>query len=176
MRGLGQAQLFCTRSQVVMHGFWPILPVYFALYPRQGCSHNPGYVKCDRYIQQALLSSDDYSVYNGYDVKAQQKCLAHLRRHFKKLIKLPGVNNQKIGEKFVKLIDEAFRNYSLFQQNRNISELFAWAWEFKLKVKSSLDKWIALAGGEASKLLRSPKRQNRSMVVFFRPSRGTSRQ
>jgi hypothetical protein len=37
-----------------MHGFWPILPVYFALYPRQGRSHNPGYVKCDRYIQQAL--------------------------------------------------------------------------------------------------------------------------
>jgi hypothetical protein len=41
-----------------------------------------------------VLSSDDYSVYNGYDVKAQQKCLAHLRRHFKKLIKLPGLNNQ----------------------------------------------------------------------------------
>lgn len=41
-----------------------------------------------------VLSSDDYCVYNGYDVKAQQKCLAHLRRHFKKLIKLPGLNNQ----------------------------------------------------------------------------------
>jgi len=92
-----------------------------------------------------VLSSDDYSVYNGYDVKTQQKCLAHLRRHFKKLIQLPGLNNQKIGEKFVKLIDEAFKNYSLFQQNQNISEWFAWAWEFKLKVKSSLDKWIAFA-------------------------------
>jgi transposase len=75
-----------------------------------------------------VLSSDNYSVYNGYDVKAQQKCLAHLHRHFKKLIQLPGLNNQKIGEKFVKLIDEAFKNYSLFQQNQNISELFAWAW------------------------------------------------
>jgi transposase len=32
-----------------------------------------------------FVSSDNYSVYNGYDVKAQQKCLAHLRRHFKKL-------------------------------------------------------------------------------------------
>jgi transposase len=102
-----------------------------------------------------VLNSDDYSVYNGYDVKAQQKCLAHLRRHFKKLIKLPGLNNQKIGEKFVKLIDEAFKNYSLFQHNQNISEFFAWACEFKLKVKSSIDEWIALAGGEASKLLRS---------------------
>lgn len=102
-----------------------------------------------------VLNSDDYSVYNGYDVKAQQKCLAHLRRHFKKLIKLPGLNNQKIGEKFVKLIDEAFKNYSLFQHNQNISQFFAWACEFKLKVKSSIDEWIALGGGEASKLLRS---------------------
>src|SRR4028119_941128 len=123
-----------------------------------------------------VLSSDDYSVYNGYDVKAQQKCLAHLRRHFKKLIKLPGLNNQKIGEKFIKLIDEAFKNYSLFQQNQNISELFAWRSEFKLKVKSSLDKWIALAGREASKLLRSLGGKTDLRVVFFRPSRGTSRQ
>jgi transposase len=46
---------------------------------------------------EGVLSSDDYSAYNGYPVKAQQKCLAHLRRHFKKLIKLPGLNNQEIG-------------------------------------------------------------------------------
>lgn len=43
---------------------------------------------------------------------AQQKCLAHLRRHFKKLIQLPGLHNQAIGEAFVDLIDEAFRNYA----------------------------------------------------------------
>ena len=114
-----------------------------------------------------VLSSDDYSVYNGYDVKAQQKCLAHLRRHFKKLIQLPGLNNQKIGEKFVKLIDEAFKNYSLFQQNQNISELCAWAWEFKLKVKFSLDKWMALAGGEASKLLRSLRNKTAQWWYFL---------
>ena len=73
-------------------------------------------------------------------------------------------------------MDEAFKNYSLFQQNQNISELFAWAWEFKLKVKSSLDKWMALAGGEASQLLRSLRNKTDLRVVFFRPSRGTSRQ
>lgn len=28
---------------------------------------------------------------NGYQDIAQQKCLAHLRRHFKKLIQLPGL-------------------------------------------------------------------------------------
>ncbi|BAY45702.1 transposase IS66 [Scytonema sp. HK-05] len=102
-----------------------------------------------------VLSSDDYSVYNGYEVKAQQKCLAHLRRHFKKLIKLPGLNNLRIGEKFVKLIDDAFKNYSLFQHNQNILEFFAWACGFKVKVKSSIDEWIPKAGGEAGKLLRS---------------------
>ncbi len=35
-----------------------------------------------------VLSTDDFSVYNGYPVTAQQKCLAHLRRHFQKLVKL----------------------------------------------------------------------------------------
>lgn len=60
-----------------------------------------------------VISSDDFSVYNGYPVFAQQKCLAHLRRHFKKLIQLPGLHNQAIGEAFVDLIDEAFKNYAL---------------------------------------------------------------
>ena len=55
---------------------------------------------------EGVLSSDDYSAYNGYPVKAQQKCLAHLRRHFKKLIQLPGLNNREIGTKFISLIDE----------------------------------------------------------------------
>jgi transposase len=64
---------------------------------------------------EGVLSSDDYSAYNGYPVKAQQECMAHLRRHFKKLIQLPGLNNQEIGTKFISLIDEGFKNYPLFQ-------------------------------------------------------------
>ena len=67
---------------------------------------------------EGVLSSDDYSAYNGYPVKAQQKCLAHLRRHFKKLIKLPGLNNKEIGVFFISLVDEAFKNYALFQQTK----------------------------------------------------------
>ena len=47
-----------------------------------------------------VLSSDDFNVYNGYAVTAQQKCLAHLRRHFKRLLKLPGKYNQVIGQTF----------------------------------------------------------------------------
>jgi transposase len=101
-----------------------------------------------------VLSSDDYSVYNGYDVKAQQKCLAHLRRHFKKLIKLPGLNNLKIAKVFINLIDEGFKNYALFQQNQDVLEFFSWASEFKAKVESSINEWIDKAGGEAGKLLR----------------------
>jgi transposase len=58
-------------------------------------------------------------------VKAQQKCLAHLRRHFKKLIKLPGLNNQEIGALFISLVDEAFKNYALFQQNQNSDEFLS---------------------------------------------------
>ncbi|WP_341738857.1 hypothetical protein [Microcoleus sp. CAWBG640] len=36
-----------------MHGFCSILPVYLALNSRSR-DRNPGHVKCDRYIQQAL--------------------------------------------------------------------------------------------------------------------------
>ena len=59
---------------------------------------------------KGVISSDDYSVYNGYSVEAQQKCLAHLRRHFKKVIKLGYGNNPALGQAFLDLIDvgEAF--------------------------------------------------------------------
>ena len=85
-----------------------------------------------------VLSSDDYSAYNGYPVKAQQKCLAHLRRQFKKPIKLPGLNNQEIGTFFIILVHEAFKNYALFQQNQNSDEFLSWASGFKLKVETSI--------------------------------------
>ena len=104
---------------------------------------------------EGVLSSDDYSAYNGYPVKAQQKCLAHLRRHFKKLIQLPGLNNQEIGAKFISLIDEGFKTYALFQQTQNLAQFLSWTSEFKPKVESTIHSWIERAGGEAGKLLRS---------------------
>ncbi|BAZ29660.1 transposase IS66 (plasmid) [Cylindrospermum sp. NIES-4074] len=116
---------------------------------------------------EGVLSSDDYSAYNGYPVKAQQKCLAHLRRHFKKLIKLPGLNNQEIGAKFINLIDEAFKNYALFQQTQNIVEFLSWTSEFKTKVESSIKIWIDKAGGEASKLLRSLRNKAHQWWYFL---------
>jgi transposase len=114
-----------------------------------------------------VVSSDDYSVYNGYDVKAQQKCLAHLRRHFKKLLKLPGLNNLEIGKVFIKLIDEAFRNYAKFQQNQDILEFLSWASQFKLLVESSINEWIEKAGGEAGKLIRSLREKAHQWWYFL---------
>jgi transposase len=102
-----------------------------------------------------VISSDDFSVYNGYPVFAQQKCLAHLRRHFKKLIQLPGLHNQAIGEAFVDLIDEAFRNYAQWFETLDCASYNDWVNQFKAKLHSSLDQWINLAGATAGNLLRS---------------------
>lgn len=102
-----------------------------------------------------VLSSDNFSVYNGYQALAQQKCLAHLRRHFKKLIQLPGLHNQAIGEAFVDLIDEAFKNYAQWFQTLDSSSYNDWINQFKSKLQSSLDQWINLAGAKAGQLLRS---------------------
>jgi len=51
-----------------------------------------------------VLSSDDFSVYNGGTITAQQKCLAHLRRHFKKVLGLPGNNNNAAVAKRISFI------------------------------------------------------------------------
>jgi transposase len=52
-----------------------------------------------------VLSSDDFSVYNGGTITAQQKCLAHLRRHFKKVLGLPGNNNNAAVAKRISFIN-----------------------------------------------------------------------
>jgi transposase len=102
-----------------------------------------------------VLSSDDFSVYNGYAVTDQQKCLAHLRRHFKKLIQLPGLHNQAIGQAFVDLIDEAFRNYAQWFETLDCTSYNDWVNQFKSKLQRTLDQWIAIAGATAGNLLRS---------------------
>lgn len=116
---------------------------------------------------EGVLSSDDFSAYNGYKVIAQQKCQAHLRRHFKKLIKIPGLNNQEIGTKFIDLIDEGFKNYALFQQTHNLDEFLSWASEFKPKVESAIHSWFDKAGGEAGKLLRSLRNKAHQWWYFL---------
>jgi transposase len=60
-----------------------------------------------------VLSSDDFSVYNGVLVGVQQKCLAHLRRHFKKVLLIRHGNNTVVASAFLELIDEAFRQHRI---------------------------------------------------------------
>ncbi|WP_445251993.1 IS66 family transposase [Microcoleus sp. B3-D7] len=60
-----------------------------------------------------MLSSDDFSVYNGVIVGGQQKCLAHLRRHFKKVLHMGHGNNTVVASAFLELIDEAFRQHRI---------------------------------------------------------------
>lgn len=104
-----------------------------------------------------VIISDDFNVYNGYDVHSQQKCLAHLRRHAQRLVKTPGLHNQSIGEELTKLIDEAFKHHRIFRENQDYTLYFDWATKFKLEVKQTLSRWCQLAGYEAGKLLRNLK-------------------
>lgn len=89
--------------------------------------------------------------------------MAHLRRHFKKLIQLPGLHNQAIGVRvacalrsaFVDLIDEAFRSYGRWFETLNSTNYNDWVNQFKSKLQSSIDQWIDKAGAKAGQLLRS---------------------
>ncbi len=102
---------------------------------------------------RGVLSSDDFSVYNGYCAAAQQKCLAHLRRHFLRLIQCPGRDNTSIGSAFVDLIDDAFDNYREFQASNNLARYIDWATQFKLKLSHELKTWIPKASATALNLL-----------------------
>jgi transposase len=79
------------------------------------------------YSYSGVLSCNDFTAYNGNLVKAQYKCQAYLLYHFKKVIKIPGLNYQAIGTQFIDLIDEGFKNYALFQQTQNLDEFSTWA-------------------------------------------------
>jgi transposase len=102
-----------------------------------------------------VLSSDEFSVYNGYDVRAQQKCLAHLRRHFKKVIKLKHGNNPQLAQAFIDLIDAAFAAHRQWRETQDASAYHAWAAEFKQFVQTALNQWLPKAGYAAGLLLRS---------------------
>lgn len=113
-----------------------------------------------------VLSTDDFSVYNGYPVMAQQKCLAHLRRHFKKVVSLSHGNNPVLGQVFLDLIDEAFAQHRHWRETHDVLAYQTWALGFKLRITQSIQQWIGQAGYEAGKLLRSRSRQSRAVVVL----------
>ena len=104
---------------------------------------------------EGILCSDDFSVYNGYPVKGQQKCLAHLRRHFKKVIRLGQGNNPQLGQAFLDLIDEAFAQHRQWRETQAGAAYRTWAESFKLKIEQNLQQWSSKAGYAAGLLLRS---------------------
>ena len=106
---------------------------------------------------RGVIISDDLSVYNGYPVAGQQKCLAHLRRHFLRVSQLKGKFNQALGKAFIDLIDEAFEGHRCYRENQDRHSYRQWAEVFQIKVELMLNKWSGLAGAEAGKLLRNLK-------------------
>jgi len=101
------------------------------------------------------LISDDFSVYNGYPVAGQQKCLAHLRRHFQKLFHTKGLYNSSIAETFIALIDEAFEYHRVWKQTANEIDYQHWAQHFRKRVSDQIERWSGCAGYQAGNLLRS---------------------
>lgn len=103
-----------------------------------------------------VLSSDDFSVYNGCQVQAQQKCLAHLLRHFKKVLTLPGNNNNAaVAQVFIDLINEAFQQHRLWREHRDLFIYYHWSVEFKVRLNQALDTWLGHVGYAAGLLVRS---------------------
>lgn len=114
-----------------------------------------------------VLVSDDFSVYNGYPAAAQQKCLAHFRRHLKKLIKVENKVQAAIGETFLTLVDEAFRQHREWWENADDSLYRTWAYEFRSRVEVALNKWLPQAGYQAGKLLRNLKEKAEQWWYFL---------
>lgn len=77
-------------------------------------------------------------MYNGYPVKGQQKCLAHLRRHFKKVIQLGHGNNPQVGQAFLDLIAQAFAQHRQWRETQDSAAYRTWAESFKQTVEQSL--------------------------------------
>ena len=99
-----------------------------------------------------IIISDDFSVYNGYPVAAQQKCQAHLRRHCRRLIKTPGINNESIGIALTEIIDEAFQQHRLWRENNHQQQALDSALQLKTRINLTLSQWSQKAGYEAGKL------------------------
>ena len=102
-----------------------------------------------------VLSSDDYSVYNGYDAAFQQKCLAHLLRHFKRVAKLKVPHQTALAEAFITLIEAAFRAHRVWRETQNRCAYDAWVSDFKLQVATALSHWMPQAGYAAGLLLKN---------------------
>ena len=89
------------------------------------------------------------------------------RRHFKRLLKLPGQHNRAIGQAFLDLIDEAFSHYRDWQLTKNELSYRTWVEEFKNEIEKKLKQYWNQAGYEAGKLLRSLKEKAAQWWYFL---------
>ncbi|GET44569.1 IS66 family transposase [Microseira wollei] len=114
-----------------------------------------------------VISSDDLSVYNGYPVAGQQKCLAHLRRHVQKLIKFGHSVQVTIGEEVLQLIDEAFQQYRCWQETKDRQSYQEWVTGFQLRLEQTVKQLRPLAGYQAGKILRSLTNKSQQWWYFL---------
>ena len=104
-----------------------------------------------------VIISDDLNVYNGYPYWLNKNAWPIYVARSQKLIKTPGQNNKSIGKALTELVDEGFKQHSLWRSQGNNQDYFHWAAQFKTKVKLTLQQWSQKAGYEAGKLLRNLK-------------------
>jgi transposase len=73
----------------------------------------------------------------------------------------------KIGELFIKMIDEAFAAYKKWQNTQDSEKYFSWAKKFKEKLDKAIAEWMPKVGYAAGLLLRSLKNKSKQWWYFL---------
>ena len=116
---------------------------------------------------QGVLISDDFSVYNGYPASAQQKCLAHLLRHFKQVEKLKIAKQVELAKVFLTLLTEAFTNHRIYRETGDRGLYDRWVLDFKERLNQAFHTWRPQAGYAAGLLLTSLKEKSHQWWYFL---------
>jgi transposase len=114
-----------------------------------------------------VLISDDFSVYNGYPVSAQQKCLAHLLRHFKQVERLKIPQQGELAKVFINLLTEAFVEHRSYREKGDRVLYDSWVVDFRERLKQALETWRPQAGYAAGLLLTSLKEKSHQWWYFL---------
>ena len=77
------------------------------------------------------------------------------------------MHNRARGQAFKDLIDEAFRHYRIWQNDRDRHGYDEWTISFKEKVALNLKQWWDKAGYEAQKLLRNLQQKAEQWWYFL---------
>ena len=88
-------------------------------------------------------------------IVAQQKCLAHLLRHFKQVEKLKTPHQTELAQVFLDLITEAFRQHRQYRETGARSIYNHWVTDFRLRLEQALAVWRPQTGYAAGLLLKS---------------------